>query len=143
MEVIKKPKIPSSSDVYHAVGKRKTAIVKVWLEKSDTHSFTINGIDIKNFFGARDLYYLKFKTPFIVCGLDISNYSIRSASIGGGIAGCSDALRLAISKAILLMDSSLGHYLKTAKLLTRDSRVVESKKYGLRKARKREQYSKR
>jgi len=130
---------------HHAVGKRKSSVVKVWISLSDIGKglVKVNNKTFTEFFGIRALYTKKLHTPFEICALDIRNYDIKISTIGGGLTGCIDSISLAISRALIVMNSSFSELLKNQKLLTRDARVVESKKYGLRKARKKEQYSKR
>ncbi len=128
-----------------AVGKRKSSIAKVWIaDSSDKGSISINDRTCESFFGKRDVYESKINQPFLASGIDISKLVIKISVIGGGLTGCIDAIRLGLARAIVLFATEDQiRLLKDQKLLTRDSRVVESKKYGRRKARKKEQFSKR
>ncbi|QED23305.1 30S ribosomal protein S9 [Candidatus Deianiraea vastatrix] len=143
--VVKKT-IKNSFSSFHAVGKRKACVARVWLSIADQKGsgvITINGRNFVDFFGPRSVYSKKLEIPFATSLLNISDFNLSISTNGGGMTGCIDAISLGLSRALILFDAKLSMDLKHAGLLTRDSRVVESKKYGLRKARKREQYSKR
>jgi small subunit ribosomal protein S9 len=125
-----------------ATGKKKTSIASVILRTHGSGSFTINGVPLK------DLNFNTFSSeiimsPFVVSGFDSLSVDIVIKAIGGGISSQLYAIRHAISIALSEFDLSLRSSLKSVGFLTRDSRIVERKKPGLRKARKSEQYSKR
>jgi small subunit ribosomal protein S9 len=124
----------------YATGKRKTAIARVWLEAGEG-KFVVNERTMKDYFGMETCEMV------IVQPLDITGtrnqFDVTVNVHGGGPAGQSVAIRHGISKALLQYNADLKDTLKKAGFLTRDSRVKERKKYGLRGARRRPQYSKR
>lgn len=134
----------------HAVGKRKSSIAKIWIAKSKTSSsdaidsIKINNKSFKDFFGSRDVYASKILQPFVTTNTNAKDLFIKITTCGGGLTGCIDAIKLGISRAVFKFCSEdAKSALKVSGLMTRDSRVVESKKYGLKKARKAERFSKR
>lgn len=125
--------------LYYGTGRRKNAIARVRLVPG-TGKVTINGRDGVAYFG-RDALLDYAQTPFKVTDT-VNHFDVIATLDGGGVSGQAGALRHGISRALL----SAGDYrseLKKAGFLTRDSRMVERKKYGLKKARKRPQFSKR
>jgi small subunit ribosomal protein S9 len=124
----------------YATGKRKTSIARVWLEPGEG-KFSVNERGLKEFFG-RETCEMVALQAFEVTGTQ-SRFNVRVNVQGGGISGQSVAIRHGISKALLQYNPELKDALKKAGFLTRDSRVKERKKYGLRGARRRPQYSKR
>lgn len=122
------------------IGRRKTSVARVRLYEG-TGQFTLNGRQLDDFFPtqARRLRVLE---PFKVVNLD-GKYDVIAKLEGGGTTGQADALRLGIARALIEIDPELRTDLKRAGLLTRDPRAVERKKYGLKKARRAEQYTKR
>ena len=126
--------------VAQATGRRKEAVAQVRLYHG-TGVFTLNGRSLERYFPtmARRMRVLE---PFRVSNLE-GRYDVVAKLHGGGVNGQADALRLGIARSLAGMDPSLRHDLKRAGLLTRDARVVERKKYGLRKARRAPQYTKR
>jgi small subunit ribosomal protein S9 len=122
-------------------GRRKTAVARVYLGKGNG-KVTINGRDYKSYFPIHILQY-KIDQPFIVTGLDRAKYDILVNVAGGGINGQAEAVRLAISKALVENDGQVKPALRVHGLVTRDPRMVERKKFGRRKARRRFQFSKR
>lgn len=126
--------------VAQATGRRKEAVAQVRLYHG-TGVFTLNGRSLERYFPtmARRMRVLE---PFRVSNLE-GRYDVVAKLHGGGVNGQADALRLGIARSLASMDPSLRHDLKRAGLLTRDARVVERKKYGLRKARRAPQYTKR
>lgn len=125
--------------LYYGTGRRKNAVARVRLVPG-TGKVTVNGRDGKEYFGREALYNAAL-VPFKVTGTE-EHFDVIARINGGGISGQSGALRHGISRALL----EAGDYrneLKKAGFLTRDARVVERKKYGLKKARKRPQFSKR
>lgn len=129
-------------EVINATGKRKTAIARIYIKKGSGKIIINDKRDYKEYFPTPTLQYYVTQ-PFKVTGFDNSRYDIYANIQGGGISGQAQALRLAISKALLEMNPELKPALKKEKLLTRDSRIVERKKYGRKKARKRFQFTKR
>ena len=128
-------------DFHPGLGKRKTSIAKVFL-KTGSGIITVNGKTFESFFSAVGEERETIKIPLIL--LNINNqYDIDIKVEGGGITGQLDAIRLAISKALLTLNTEYRPILKQNLLLRRDSRIKERRKYGLKKARKASQYSKR
>lgn len=124
----------------YATGKRKDAIARVWL-KVGTGKIVVNGKDYQQYF-ARPVLRMIVYRPFEVSNRQ-GQYDIMCTVAGGGLSGQAGALRHGISKALALFEPDLHTVLKHEGFLTRDSRVVERKKYGQRKARRRYQFSKR
>ena len=128
----------------HFIGKRKRTVARVWIKNIDGNGkITINGKNLEMFFGPRSFYINRILEPFKVTEFDYKKCNIIIKSSGGGLTGACDAARLAISKALIVINSDFRKILKQYNMLTRDQRVVQSKVYGKRKARKKEQYSKR
>ena len=123
-----------------AVGKKKDAIARVYL-KLGKGKITINDRDLKDYF-PRPVLQMIINQPFAVTARE-GQYDVVCTAIGGGLSGQAYALRHGISRALDLFEPELHTALKKAGFLTRDSRVVERKKPGLSKARKRFQFSKR
>ena len=124
----------------YATGRRKTSIAKVWLSKG-SRKISVNGKDFKEYF-KRPNHQMQITRPFEIIN-QITDYDVTCKVIGGGMTGQAGAMVHGISKAILLYDENLKSTLKKEKLTTRDSRSVERKKYGHRKARRSFQFSKR
>ena len=122
------------------VGRRKTSVARVHL-RAGSGTITVNGRDYKDYF---PLSYMqnKVESPLQVSGSE-GRYDIVINVFGGGVKGQAEAISLAISRALVQDNPEKRSELKKAKLLRRDARKVERKKTGLRKARKKEQYSKR
>tara|TARA_B100000945_G_scaffold224232_1_gene181223 strand:- start:160 stop:591 length:432 start_codon:yes stop_codon:yes gene_type:complete len=131
---------PSFKDSKYATGRRKTSIAKVWLKKGNG-KILINGKNYDNYF-TRDTHKMKLLRTFEIINQP-TDYDVKCNVSGGGLTGQIGAVVHGISKALLLFDSSLKSTLKKEKLTTRDSRAVERKKYGHRKARRSFQFSKR
>ena len=127
-------------DSKYATGRRKTSIAKVWLKKGSGKIY-INGKSYENYFKRANLKMQLLK-PFEVINQS-TEYDARCNVKGGGLTGQVGAVIHGISKALLMFDSALKPTLKKEKLTTRDSRTVERKKYGRRKARRSFQFSKR
>ena len=127
-------------DVKYATGRRKTSIAKVWLKKG-TGKIKVNGKNYDSYF-KRENHKMQLLRPFELTKQNL-NYDVKCNVKGGGMTGQVGAMVLGISKALLLFDSELKPILKKEKLTTRDSRSVERKKYGHRKARRSFQFSKR
>ncbi len=124
----------------NAVGRRKAAVVRVILGKGKG-KITINGKDYKDYFTISMLQD-KIVEPLEVVEM-MKSFDIIVNASGGGIKGQAEAVRLGIARALVKADEELKPALKAKGLLTRDSRKVERKKYGLRKARRATQFSKR
>ncbi len=127
-------------DVKYATGRRKTSIAKVWLKKG-TGKIHVNGKSYDSYF-KRESHKMQLLRPFELVNQN-TNYDVKCDVKGGGMTGQVGAIVLGISKALLLFDPELKSTLKKEKLTTRDSRAVERKKYGHRKARRSFQFSKR
>ena len=127
--------------IIYATGKRKTAIARVWLTPG-TGKIEVNGKDLDGWLGGLEVLKMKVAQP-IVATKQTSSVDIKATTLGGGIAGQAEALRHGISKALCVFEPTFRETLKPLGLLTRDSRVVERKKYGKRKARRSPQFSKR
>ena len=127
---------------YYGTGKRKSAIARVRIYNSNKPGGVIvNGKPLKEAIPV-EIWQKSATRPLEI--LEISeSLSIIAKTHGGGISGQADALSLGISRALIKMDPSLRKRLKVMGLLTRDSRVKESKKYGLKRARKAQQFTKR
>ncbi|MFO0359500.1 MAG: 30S ribosomal protein S9 [Flavobacteriales bacterium] len=128
------------AEVTNTSGRRKTAVARVYLSEG-TGSFTINGKDYKTYFPTMVLQY-RVNQPFALTGNE-GKYDFKANLDGGGITGQAEALRLAISKALIELNPEWKTLLKAEGLTTRDPRMVERKKFGQKKARKRFQFSKR
>ena len=124
----------------YATGKRKNAVARVWI-KSGSGNLSINGKAIKDYF-SRPVLNMLVHQPLELTNKKMNVDTIITVS-GGGLSGQAGAIRHGISKALSLLDPNLRSILKSEGLLTRDSRKVERKKYGRRKARRRYQFSKR
>ena len=122
------------------VGRRKEAVVRVRLTPG-TGEFKLNGRTLENYFPNK-VHQQLIKEPFVTLE-KADQYDVIATLKGGGITGQAGALRLAIARALINIDLEDRPALKKAGFLTRDARVKERKKYGLKKARKAPQYSKR
>jgi small subunit ribosomal protein S9 len=127
-------------ETLHKIGRRKTAIARVYLSEGDG-SVTINKKDYKNYFTTGVLQY-KVTQPFALTETT-GTYNVSARVNGGGITGQAEAVRLAISRALVEIDEENRLALKPEGLMTRDPRMVERKKFGQKKARKKFQFSKR
>ncbi|MEA3501138.1 MAG: 30S ribosomal protein S9 [Actinomycetota bacterium] len=129
-----------TTPLVQATGRRKTAVARVRL-LDGTGQFTLNGKNLDDYFPEAS-HRLRIMEPFRITELE-GRYDVSATLEGGGTTGQSDALRLGISRAIVEIDPELRQILKKAGLLRRDDRKVERKKYGLRKARRAPQFTKR
>ena len=127
-------------DSKYATGRRKTSIAKVWLKKG-TGKIYVNGKIYSDYF-ANENHKMQIVKPFELIKQP-TEYDVRCSVKGGGPTGQAGALVHGISRALLQFDENLKPTLKKEKLTTRDSRAVERKKYGHRKARRSFQFSKR
>jgi small subunit ribosomal protein S9 len=124
----------------YATGKRKDAVARVWI-KPGSGRVTVNGKDIAAYF-ARPVLQMILRQPFQIAGVE-GQFDVMATVAGGGLSGQAGAVKHGISRALQFYEPSLRGALKAAGFLTRDSRVVERKKYGRRKARRSFQFSKR
>ena len=127
-------------EVINAIGRRKSAVARVYLTEG-TGKITINKKDIETYFPSAILRYV-VKQPLQLLEAE-GKYDIQANLDGGGFTGQSQALRLAIARALVKIDANDKKVLKDAGFMTRDSRAVERKKPGQPKARRRFQFSKR
>ena len=137
--VLPEPKIDDLGRSY-ATGKRKNSIARVWI-KPGNGKITVNGRDQEVYF-ARPVLRLILRQPFEAAER-VDSYDVMATVKGGGLSGQAGAVRHGISKALTYYEPSLRAALKAGGFMTRDSRVVERKKYGRKKARKSFQFSKR
>ena len=133
------PKIDAQGRSY-ATGKRKNAVARVWI-KPGPGKIGVNGRDVETYF-ARPVLRMLINQPFQAASRE-GQYDVVCTVKGGGLSGQAGAVRHGISKALSVFEPALRPVLKKGGFLTRDSRVVERKKYGKRKARRSFQFSKR
>jgi small subunit ribosomal protein S9 len=133
------PKLDAQGRAY-ATGRRKEAVSRVWV-KPGSGRVTVNGRDIEVYF-ARPALRMIINQPFAVANR-VRQFDVFCTVAGGGLSGQAGALRHGISRALVAFDPNLRPSLKSGGFLTRDSRKVERKKYGLAKARRSFQFSKR
>jgi small subunit ribosomal protein S9 len=124
----------------HTIGRRKTAIARIYLG-AGSGVYTVNNKDYKEYFPTLPLQY-KLNQPFEVTD-NLGKYDVKINVEGGGITGQAEAVRLAVARALLQVNPEYRTALKSEGFLTRDPRMVERKKPGQKKARKRFQFSKR
>ena len=127
-------------DSKYATGRRKTSIAKIWLKKGSGKIY-VNGKNYEDYF-KRSNHKMQLLRPFEIINQP-TGYDVRCSVKGGGHTGQVGAMVHGIAKALLQFDSELKSTLKKEKLTTRDSRAVERKKYGRKKARRSYQFSKR
>ena len=137
--IVREPKRDDFGRSY-ATGKRKDAIARVWI-KPGSGKVVVNGKEMNSYF-ARPVLQMILRQPFQVAGVE-DQFDVNATVKGGGLSGQAGAVKHGISKALQIYEPSLRAALKSAGFLTRDSRVVERKKYGKRKARRSFQFSKR
>ncbi len=125
---------------YIATGRRKCSIARVRMTSGDG-TVVINDRALEQYFG-RQILPMIVEQPFVVTSLQ-KKFNVKVNVCGGGTTGQAEAIRHGISRALVQMDPEQRKALKAAGLMTRDPRIVERKKYGRKKARKRFQYSKR
>lgn len=124
------------------VGRRKRAVARVYMNEGGTGSFVVNKRDLGVYFPT-ELLQLKINEPFRILDINQGEYDIMCNVDGGGITGQAEAVRLGICRALVEMNEEFRPPLKRAGFMTRDARKVERKKFGKKKARKSEQFSKR
>lgn len=126
---------------YYGTGRRKESVARVWLVPGDG-KVTINKRSLDDYFGGLETLKLIIKQPLVLTET-ADKYDIIVNVRGGGVSGQAGAIRHGIARALLKVDPNFRPTLKKAGLLTRDPRMVERKKYGLKKARRAPQFSKR
>ena len=124
----------------HKIGRRKTSVARVYV-KPGSGNITVNGKEAKEYFST-DVMVYKLNQPFILTET-VGQYDVTVNVFGGGNTGQAEAIRLGVSRALCEINAEFRLNLKPAGLLTRDARMVERKKPGQKKARKRFQFSKR
>ncbi|QIE42907.1 30S ribosomal protein S9 [Meridianimarinicoccus aquatilis] len=139
-EAVNREPVRDSFGRSYATGKRKDAVARVWI-KPGSGKVVVNGKDVTTYF-ARPVLQMILRQPFTVAGVE-GQFDVMATVKGGGLSGQAGAVKHGVSKALQLYDPSLRGPLKAAGFLTRDSRVVERKKFGRRKARRSFQFSKR
>ena len=127
-------------ETLHKIGRRKTAVARVYLSEGKGN-ITVNNKELNNYFTTGTLQY-KVHQPLVMTNNE-GNFDIKVNVYGGGITGQAEAIRLALSRAMCELDAENRLILKPEGLLTRDPRMVERKKFGQKKARKKFQFSKR
>ena len=125
----------------YGTGRRKSSIARVHLIPNGTGAITINGRSIDDYFGLETLKLI-VRQPLVATG-NVDKFDIEASVQGGGVTGQAGAMRHGIARALLLVDANYRGVLKTDGLLTRDPRMKERKKYGLKAARRAPQFSKR
>lgn len=129
-----------TEEIYPAIGRRKSSVARIFLQRGNGN-IIINGKVLEQYFG-RETNCMVVRQPLNTVGL-IDDFDIKATVKGGGISGQAGAIRHGITRALINYDESLRQPLRQAGFVTRDARVVERKKVGLHKARKRPQFSKR
>lgn len=127
-------------EVVHKIGRRKTSVARVYISKGNSDNI-INGKKLDEYFPTAALQS-KVKKPLVITD-NLNNFSLKANVYGGGFNGQAESVRLAISRALCEINEEYRPILKKEGLLTRDPRMVERKKYGQKKARKKFQFSKR
>ncbi|NJN49989.1 MAG: 30S ribosomal protein S9 [Polaribacter sp.] len=127
-------------ETVHKIGRRKTAVARVYVSEGKGN-ITINNREFKNYFTTATLQY-KVQQPFMLTN-NLTSYDVKVNVYGGGVTGQAEAIRLAITRALVAINVENKASLKPEGLLTRDPRMVERKKFGQKKARKKFQFSKR
>ncbi|CAM1361131.1 30S ribosomal protein S9 [Tenacibaculum litopenaei] len=127
-------------ETVHKIGRRKTAVARVYVSQG-SGNITINKREFKNYFTTPTLQY-KVQQPLMLTE-NLEAYDIKVNVYGGGVTGQAEAIRLAITRALVAINEENKAVLKPEGLLTRDPRMVERKKFGQKKARKKFQFSKR
>ena len=127
-------------DIIHTIGRRKASVARIYMSKGKGN-ITVNGKDFKEYFPVDTMQY-KLEQPFNITDLS-GKFDVKANVDGGGTTGQAEAIRLAISRALCELDVENRPALKAEGLLTRDARVVERKKPGQKKARKKFQWVKR
>lgn len=132
----------SKSEYYYGMGRRKTAVARVRVFPNGDGSITVNGKTAQTYFGPRDAHLATIAAPLRVLDLG-DNYTLTVRVAGGGTSGQAGAIRHALARALVRMNPDFKMGLRKAGYLTRDPRMKERKKPGLKRARKAPQYTKR
>ena len=127
-------------DTMHTIGRRKEAVCRLYI-KPGSGKWSVNGRTLGDYF-PRPAHVSAIQQPFTITDT-LGRYDVKAKVEGGGLTGQAGALRMGIARALIELDPEMRPLLKKSGLLTRDAREKESKKYGLKKARKAPQYSKR
>tara|TARA_Y100000741_G_scaffold352905_2_gene325498 strand:- start:587 stop:976 length:390 start_codon:yes stop_codon:yes gene_type:complete len=127
-------------ETIHTIGRRKTSVARIYMDKGKG-AILVNNKKFSEYFSTASLQY-KITQPFILTNTE-KDYDIRIIVKGGGTNGQAEAIRLGLSRALCKVNEENRPLLKTEGLLTRDPRMVERKKFGQKKARKKFQFSKR
>ncbi len=135
------PSLLPRGQKYYGTGRRKEATAKVWLVPG-SGKMTINGKSLKEYFCGRRLLEYIISRPFAATQLG-GKYDVYAELLGGGVPSQADAIRMGIARALVVLNPALKTVLKREGLLTRDPRMKERKKYGLKRARRAFQYTKR
>ena len=130
-----------STPYFYGTGRRKSSVARVRVFANGTGKITINDRDIDDYFGLETLKLI-VRQPFAITGSE-GKFDVICTVTGGGVTGQAGAIRHGIARAMLQVDENLRGTLKKAGLLTRDPRMKERKKYGLKGARRAPQFSKR
>ncbi len=129
-------------EYYYGMGRRKTAVARVRLYANGDGSITVNGRSARQYFGPRESANATLVAPLRLLDLE-GSYSMNVRVVGGGVSGQAGAIRHALSRALLRVNPEWKQSLRKAGFLTRDPRMKERKKPGLKRARKAPQYTKR
>ena len=131
----------SKKPYFYGTGRRKSSVARVHLFQNGTGSITINGRDIDDYFGLETLKLI-VRQPLAATGM-LGKVDIETTVVGGGVTGQAGAIRHGVARALLQVNPEFRATLKAAGFLTRDPRMKERKKYGLKAARRAPQFSKR
>jgi small subunit ribosomal protein S9 len=131
--------VPATKEQFTATGRRKTSVARVIL-RPGKGLFMVNGLPLEKYFPEMKLTVVKSPLETVSA---LNKYDVQANLSGGGVTGQAEALRHGIARALLKVDAEMRKTLKVAGFLTRDPRMVERKKYGRKKARRRFQFSKR
>ena len=128
-------------EMINKIGRRKASVARLYMKKGEGN-ITVNGKDYKEYFPQQHIQG-KITAPFNTLELEHNVYDIKVTVKGGGFKGQAEAIRMALSRALVELNADFRKHLKDEKFLMRDARAVERKKYGKPKARKSFQFSKR
>ena len=131
----------SKKPYFYGTGRRKSSVARVHVYENGTGVITINGRDIEEYFGL-DTLKMVVRQPLVTTGL-LGKVDVNVTVVGGGVSGQAGAIRHGVARALLLVNPEYRPALKAAGFLTRDPRMKERKKYGLKAARRAPQFSKR
>ncbi|HET9919684.1 MAG TPA: 30S ribosomal protein S9 [Ktedonobacteraceae bacterium] len=133
----------NKGEYYYGMGRRKTAVARVRLYPNGDGSITINGKTAQSYFGEREMVMATINAPLRALDMNDETYDMNIKVLGGGVSGQAGAIRHALSRALLRVNPEWKLALRRAGYLTRDPRMKERKKPGLKRARKAPQYTKR